>query len=199
LMRIKVLPHSELDKRTLQELDVAFAQAFPGSRITYSNKPVISPHSLNPGRGQFNSTLILQFLHSSIEKSEDEKILVFEPVDLYANHLNFVFGEADSSTGFAVISTYRLIPELYGEDHRTKLFLNRLVKEAVHELGHTTGLDHCRKPTCVMYFSNSILDTDLKGQAFCQACKMKAVKGTDRSPSLLNSKQRKTSAENRSS
>jgi archaemetzincin len=38
-------------------------------------------------------------------------------------------------------------------------------------LGHTYGLVHCRNPHCVMFFSNSLIDTDVKGPDFCQKCK----------------------------
>jgi len=44
------------------------------------------------------------------------------------------------------------------------------VKEAVHEVGHTLGLAHCTNSSCVMFFSNSILDTDRKKSAFCEKC-----------------------------
>jgi len=95
-----------------------------------------------------------------------------ESVDLYAGHLNFVFGEADPDVGIAVVSTYMLRPEFYGEAPSPELFLSRLVKEAVHELGHTFRLGHCPDPACVMHFSNSILDTDLKGPDFCPRCSL---------------------------
>ncbi len=49
--------------------------------------------------------------------------------------------------------------------------LERVVKEAIHELGHTYGLGHCRDARCIMYFSNSLLDTDRKGAAFCVNCR----------------------------
>ena len=44
------------------------------------------------------------------------------------------------------------------------------MKEAVHELGHTLGLEHCPDRSCVMYFSNSLADTDRKGEAYCSRC-----------------------------
>ena len=50
------------------------------------------------------------------------------------------------------------------------LFHERVIKEAVHELGHTYGLSHCPDATCVMHFSNSLPDTDFKGKAFCPVC-----------------------------
>ena len=58
------------------------------------------------------------------------------------------------------------------------LFLQRAVKEAVHELGHTCGLGHCRNPRCVMFFSNTLHDTDVKGPGFCTACRDKLNRGT---------------------
>jgi archaemetzincin len=38
----------------------------------------------------------------------------------------------------------------------TSHFGQRLVKEAVHELGHAFGLNHCENIECVMHFSNSL-------------------------------------------
>jgi archaemetzincin len=43
-------------------------------------------------------------------------------------------------------------------------------KEAVHELGHAFGLVHCKDFECVMHFSNSIEQVDLKANAFCRKC-----------------------------
>nr|WP_243666411.1 matrixin family metalloprotease [Vulcanisaeta sp. JCM 16159] len=45
-----------------------------------------------------------------------------------------------------------------------------MLKEVLHELGHSFGLDHCADPRCVMYFSNTIEDTDRKGPGYCQRC-----------------------------
>ena len=113
----------------------------------------------NPERKQYLSSKLL----ASLEKSErDERVVGIADVDLYVPRLNFVFGEADIVSGTAIISLCRLRPEYYGLAPDESLFLERAAKEIVHELGHTFGLGHCPNNKCVMHFSNSLADTDLK-------------------------------------
>jgi archaemetzincin len=102
-----------------------------------------------------------------------DRALGIATVDLYAPGLNFVFGIADTEGRRALISLARLRPEFYGSPPDDTLFLQRAVKEAVHELGHTFGLGHCRDPRCIMFFSNTLHDTDVKGPGFCAACREK--------------------------
>jgi len=40
----------------------------------------------------------------------------------------------------------------------------------LHELGHTFGLTHCSDPKCVMYFSNSVRNIDMKTDNLCSSC-----------------------------
>ncbi len=92
-----------------------------------------------------------------------DRVLGITEVDLFAEPLNFVFGQAEISGKAAVISLARLKGE-------KKLYHSRTVKEAVHELGHTFGLRHCDSESCVMRFSNCLAETDLKGETFCEYC-----------------------------
>jgi archaemetzincin len=80
-----------------------------------------------------------------------------------------VFGIA--CTGAALISTFRLQPAFYGMPDNEMVFRRRILTEAVHEIGHALELPHCEHPGCVMYFSNWIGDTDLKGPSFCYRCR----------------------------
>jgi archaemetzincin len=105
----------------------------------------------------------------------DERVVGIADVDLYVPRLNFVFGEADMTSGTAVVSLYRLRPEYHGSAPDEVLFLERATKEIVHELGHTFGLRHCPNPRCAMHFSNSLADTDVKGAHFCSECRPKII------------------------
>jgi archaemetzincin len=87
--------------------------------------------------------------------------------DLYVPGMNFVFGEARCPGHVAVISTRRLKPTPQNQ----RLFRDRVLKEAVHEIGHTLGLKHCPDTLCVMHFSEHIGDTDRKSAAFCKDCR----------------------------
>jgi archaemetzincin len=89
-------------------------------------------------------------------------------MDLFTPGMNFVFGVA--GTGRALISTFRLRPELHGIPPNPRVYRWRVITEAVHELGHALGLPHCEYPGCVMYFSTWIGDTDRKGPGFCYRC-----------------------------
>lgn len=110
-----------------------------------------------------------QYLASEFEKAlapvVGDRVLAVTNVDLFERGLNFVFGHATIRDRFAVISVAR-----FGNDGREKL-LERSLKTAIHELGHTLGLHHDdANPQCVMHFSESLEDTDRKGLAFCTKC-----------------------------
>jgi len=126
----------------------------------------------NSERKQYLSSKLL----ASLKKSErDERVVGVADVDLYVPRLNFVFGEADIVSGTAIVSLCRLRQEYYGLAPDEALFLERATKEIVHELGHTFGLGHCPNNKCVMHFSNSLADTDLKEAHFCNKCRPKII------------------------
>ncbi|MGB2698233.1 MAG: archaemetzincin family Zn-dependent metalloprotease [Candidatus Zixiibacteriota bacterium] len=129
-------------------------------------------YAYNPERDQYHSSKILERMKK--EKFKDcNRVLGVADVDLYVPSLNFVFGEADFYDRVAVISLVRLRQEYYALPEDDKLFQERVLKEAVHELGHTYRLRHCPDINCVMHFSNSLKDTDIKSPNFCPQCKSK--------------------------
>ena len=133
-----------------------------GVEIVVAPGVALPPSSWNPERRQYLSTKLLDLL-ASRKKPEWERLLGIAAADLYVPDLNFVFGEADSRRGVAVFSLSRLRA---GADE--PLLLRRAATEAIHELGHTYGLSHCGDPTCVMWFSNTLSESDRKGTRFCR-------------------------------
>lgn len=87
--------------------------------------------------------------------------------DLFAPDRPFVFGEATLGGAWAVVSLARLIPDSGDEE----LLRQRLLKEALHELGHLDGLRHCPTPRCVMRPSASAAEVDHKSARFCHLCR----------------------------
>jgi archaemetzincin len=114
-------------------------------------------------RGQFDGSGLLEALPEG-----EEAVLGVTEVNAYVDGLNFIFGLAGDRK--ALISLKRLRPEYYRLPEDEELFKYRVLKEAMHELGHVFGLNHCPDRNCVMYFSNSILDTDFRDWRYCGPC-----------------------------
>jgi len=150
---------------------VALSPLLPVLRETFAAEVVIAPAVPLPAaaydgrRRQHNSTVLLDVLARARRPGWD-RLLGVADVDLFVPELNFVFGEGDPNRGVAVFSLHRLRAEGNGAG---ELFARRAATEAVHELGHSYGLAHCDDRGCVMWFSNSLAETDRKGPRFCPA------------------------------
>lgn len=167
-MSIALVTIGEIDQKVIKTLKIDLNKIF-GKQICIC-KGMPKPHyAFNKKRNQYLSTMILNTLMNEKEYTGFEKILGIVDHDLYVPELNFVFGEAGQRV--SVISLTRLRQEFYNLPQDESLFHKRVLTEAVHELGHTYGLGHCGNPLCVMFFSNSLIDTDRKGSEFCLKCK----------------------------
>ncbi len=127
--------------------------------------------AFDPKRRQTSSTRLLQWL-LSVKPADAERVVGVTEDDLFIPILTFVYGEAQLGGSAAVVSTARLHPgpEI---DRRAEVLRERLAKECAHELGHTYGLVHCAKPSCVMSRSVSVIDVDLKSGRLCEDCRVR--------------------------
>lgn len=127
------------------------------------------PDAYDATRNQYSSTRILAWL-IQVGSPDAHKLLAITDQDLFMPVLTFVFGEAPLGGRVALVSTARLLPPGGSPARGGRLFAARLVKEAVHELGHGFGLVHCDQDRCVMSRSSSLLQVDAKSGGLCQDC-----------------------------
>lgn len=165
-LRIALFPVGDLDRHDLDALARDLAAA--GLETVVADGTELPPDAFDPARGQFRADVLLEIAHDHAHRRPGEYALAVTGADLYAHGLNFVFGMAETSGRAAVISLSRL---RLGADADT--FRRRALKEAIHEIGHTLGLGHCPDPDCVMWFSNTLAETDRKRSTFCATCRQR--------------------------
>jgi len=119
-------------------------------------------------RNQHSSTRILKWLNA-IRPGGTSKILAITDADLFIPILTFVYGEAQLDGTAAVVSTARLGSGAALPNGKA-LLRARLIKECIHELGHTLGLIHCARPSCVMSRSVNLVHVDAKDDVLCHDC-----------------------------
>lgn len=177
-MLLSILPFGNLDNSEfLTELVAKLSNYF--DEVEVLPKVLVPKSSYNPNRKQYLADTLLKTSRTHCK----DFLLGITEVDIYSPPLNFVFGVAELGGSVSVISVHRLkstytatdggAPKEGRKSPGKNLFIDRVLKEATHEIGHTFGLEHCRRLHCVMHFSNTLKDTDIKTSEFCPDCEKK--------------------------
>jgi archaemetzincin len=144
----------------------------PYNSTTETGATFFSLH--DPASNQHNSSgLLLQLISDT--PPDTFKILGITELDLFIPIFTFLFGEAQLNGKGALVSTHRLHNQFYGIPENKELLKNRLLKEGIHELGHTFGLIHCFTLKCVMKSSTYVEEIDQKSTDFCRLCEQKII------------------------
>ena len=168
---ISLVPVGKVARSQMEILAEGLAPALQASCTVCADRLDID-FAYDPLRGQYHSTAILKRLRN-MPVTESSRLLGVAEVDLFVPIFTFVFGEAQLGPAHgsaAVVSLYRLRQEFYGLPADVPLQTDRLLKESLHEIGHTLGLRHCRDYRCVMSSSPAVENIDLKSAQFCPAC-----------------------------
>jgi archaemetzincin len=166
---LHLLPVGKVERSLLDELSAAIPESLHVvcEILPYRLDPTPSYH---PERQQYHSSEILQRMQPLV-RPQDRMFLAIADVDLYIPILKYVFGEAQMGGPCAVVSVHRLRQEFYGLDRDDAVLRRRLIKESIHEIGHTLGLRHCQDYSCVMASSHSVEWIDLRDSTLCDSCR----------------------------
>ncbi len=122
-------------------------------------------------RNQYNAMAIIRYLAENHSDSS-LKVLGIMDKDICNPIITYVFGEAYMGGRAAVMSSARLSSTSSGEPLSRERFLDRVVKVALHEIGHTFNIPHCHTGRCVMRASNNLLELDDKLNYLCDYCEI---------------------------
>lgn len=165
---LQVLPVGEVDVSLLEELCAGISRNLP-VHCEIASAPLDPLFSYHAERQQYHSSEIIERLHT-LARPGDWRLLGVTAVDLYIPILKYVFGEAQMAGRCALVSFHRLRQEFYGLDPDRSLLGQRLLKESLHELGHTFGLSHCHDYRCAMASAHAVEWIDLRETVLCESC-----------------------------
>ena len=174
---ILVVPVPPCDNDSVNAIISPLEAIFRFPTSIHVAEPIDPSFAFDVYRNQYNSTALISAFVKQFRDFKG-KIIGVTSVGLFVPVLTYVFGEAQLDGPFAVVSAHRLDDTLYGLPANRTLATERLVKEAVHELGHTFGLLHCRDYRCVMHSSTAVEDIDVKAEHFCSSCEALLKIGT---------------------
>lgn len=168
-MFVDVVPIGEVAASVKREASEAL-RAIYDTEVTLHETQTIPPGSYDKSRDQYRAE---EFIELGSQVGDGDKNIAITAKDLYYRRRNYVFGLAYLDGNASVVSTYRLQTSSDGgfsNKSAGEIFADRVRKEVIHEMGHTFGLEHCDNHRCVMNFSPTVREVDVKEETLCGSC-----------------------------
>ena len=174
--RIYLVPTGNADKEAMEMIKTMLPRILSMvTKVEVLPQEKIPESAYDPSRKQYDAEMVLGDISKRVPLSTTrESALIISEVDLYSPGSDFVLGASDPSRVTGIISLKRLRNEFYNDKPDDRVFHQRALKEAMHELGHGWGLSNCSDQKCAMHPSKDISDMDsIKRPWFCYECQNK--------------------------
>lgn len=143
--------------------------------IRVMDRVVLPKAAYYPPRKRYRAEKLLPFLEASLP-GDGKRILGITSSDISTTKGTYpdwgILGLANVSGSACVLSSFRCRRGARSPEHARQ----RFGKVAVHELGHTFGLSHCRNSGCLMQDGRGSVRTVDEEQDLCSACRLELVR-----------------------
>ena len=165
---IAILPFSGVDSGLVKELKAGLQKQLTVEPVVLDNTSLPDFAFYKP-RQRYIADSLLVFLRQ-INTNKFEKIIGLTTKDISTRKGDIenwgILGLGTCPGEVCVVSTFRA-----GKSKVSySVFLRRMTTLALHELGHTYGLEHCPVTTCLMKDADGKMNLD-DGDSYCSKCR----------------------------
>jgi len=177
-------PFENFDLRMTDTIATTIKETYGFKTVVLNNISIPSEAFINVKTPRYRADVLIQFLSKHKPDSLDyivgltDRDISFTKRDEYGNVKSpedkykdwGIFGLGYRPGSSCIISTHRAA-------HRNSvIYLDRMKKISIHELGHNLGLEHCATPYCVMQDAAETIKTiDKIKPQLCSSCKRKVM------------------------
>lgn len=163
---IAIQPYDGINKETIVKLQNDLTKIFNYDIVILQSK-ALPKTAYYKERGRYRAEKLL----TDLSTDKYEKVIGVTDKDISTTKGSYydwgIFGLAIIDGKECVVSGFRF--------KNSNKYMSRLTLTAIHELGHTFGLEHCNSPICIMGAFNGIKYLD-SNTWFCLDC-LKKLKG----------------------
>lgn len=165
---IALLPFKDADTGLVHQLKLELKKQL-AAEFSVLDKMALPANAFYKPRQRYIADSLLVFL-SAINNGKAEKIIGLTTKDIATRKGDIenwgILGLGACPGEACIISTFRA-----GKNKIAyKDFLHRITTLALHELGHTYGLQHCPDQSCLMKDAEGKMTLD-NGNAYCNKCR----------------------------